>query len=70
LLAQCCRSFKIGGCRLGQVAEHATREHAVKNTGDGLLAEFPSVFDAVRCAADAALVLLDLRIDQLTKNAP
>ena len=56
-----------------QLVEPKIEEHqgrVVKNTGDGLLAEFPSVFDAVRCAADAALVLLDLRIDQLTKNAP
>ena len=31
-----------------KIKEH--RGHTVKNTGDGLLAEFPSVVDAVRCA--------------------
>jgi adenylate cyclase len=31
-----------------KIAEH--RGRIVKNTGDGLLAEFPSVVDAVRCA--------------------
>ena len=31
-----------------KIAEHHGR--IVKNTGDGLLAEFPSVVDAVRCA--------------------
>jgi TolB-like protein len=33
-----------------QIAEH--RGRVVKNTGDGLLAEFSSVVDAVRCALD------------------
>jgi adenylate cyclase len=33
-----------------KIAEH--RGHTVKNTGDGLLAEFPSVVDAVRCAVE------------------
>jgi adenylate cyclase len=33
-----------------KVSEHLGR--IVKNTGDGLLAEFPSVVDAVRCAAE------------------
>ena len=33
-----------------KVAEH--RGRVVKNTGDGLLSEFPSVVDAVRCAVD------------------
>ena len=28
------------------------RGRVVKNTGDGLLAEFPSVVEAVRCAAE------------------
>ena len=33
-----------------KIAEH--RGRTVKNTGDGLLAEFASVVDAVRCAAE------------------
>ena len=36
---------------LGQLVEPKIKEHrghTVKNTGDGLLAEFPSVVDAVR----------------------
>src|SRR6516164_7532317 len=32
------------------IGEHSGR--IVKNTGDGLLAEFPSIVDAVRCAAE------------------
>src|SRR5947208_8955568 len=40
---------------LGQLIEPKIKEHrghTVKNTGDGLLAEFPSVVDAVRCAVE------------------
>src|ERR1700681_2108381 len=33
-----------------KIAEH--RGRVVKNTGDGMLAEFSSVVDAVRCAAE------------------
>jgi hypothetical protein len=33
-----------------KISEH--RGHVVKNTGDGILAEFGSVVDAVRCALD------------------
>ena len=35
-----------------KIAEH--RGRIVKNTGDGLLAEFPSVVDAVRCAVESS----------------
>ncbi|MBV8133903.1 MAG: adenylate/guanylate cyclase domain-containing protein, partial [Alphaproteobacteria bacterium] len=53
---------KVGSCRIGatlrairresgdQIAEH--RGRIVKTTGDGLLAEFASVVDAVRCAIE------------------
>ena len=40
-----------------KIAEH--RGRIVKTTGDGLLAEFPSVVDAVRCAAEAQRGMLD-----------
>jgi TolB-like protein/class 3 adenylate cyclase/Tfp pilus assembly protein PilF len=40
-----------------KIAEH--RGRVVKNTGDGLLAEFPSVVDAVRCAAEVQRGMLD-----------
>jgi adenylate cyclase len=40
---------------LGELVDPKIKEHRgriVKNTGDGLLAEFPSVVDAVRCAME------------------
>ena len=40
---------------LGQLVDPKIKEHrgrTVKNTGDGLLAEFASVVDAVRCAVE------------------
>src|ERR1700730_8570722 len=40
---------------LAQLVDPKIKEHrgrTVKNTGDGLLAEFSSVVDAVRCAAE------------------
>jgi class 3 adenylate cyclase len=40
---------------LSQLVNPKIKEHrgrVVKNTGDGMLAEFPSVVDAVRCAAE------------------
>src|SRR6266404_4927737 len=40
-----------------KIAEHHGR--IVKNTGDGLLAEFASVVDAVRCAAELQRGMLD-----------
>ena len=47
---------------LGQLVEPKIREHrgrTVKNTGDGLLAEFASVVDAVRCAAEVQRGMID-----------
>src|SRR5947207_7115920 len=40
-----------------KIAERHGR--VVKNTGDGFLAEFPSVVDAVRCAAEVQRAMLD-----------
>src|SRR5271166_4463056 len=46
----------------GQLVDPKIEEHRgriVKNTGDGLLAEFPSVVDAVRCAAEMQRGMID-----------
>jgi class 3 adenylate cyclase len=40
-----------------KIKEH--RGHVVKNSGDGMLAEFASVVDAVRCAAEVQRGMLD-----------
>jgi len=40
-----------------KINEHSGR--IVKNTGDGMLAEFPSVVDAVRCATDLQRAMID-----------
>ena len=40
-----------------KIAEH--RGRIVKNTGDGMLAEFSSVVDAVRCAAEVQRAMAD-----------
>jgi adenylate cyclase len=44
-----------------KIAEH--RGRIVKNTGDGLLAEFPSVVDAVRCAVEIQRGMIDREPD-------
>jgi TolB-like protein/class 3 adenylate cyclase len=47
---------------LGQLVEPKINEHRgriVKNTGDGFLAEFASVVDAVRCAAEVQRGMID-----------
>jgi len=44
-----------------KIAEH--RGRIVKNTGDGLLAEFPSVVDAVRCAVEIQRAMVDREPD-------
>jgi adenylate cyclase len=40
-----------------KIGEHSGR--IVKTTGDGMLAEFPSVVDAVRCAAELQRAMID-----------
>ena len=40
----------------------------VKNTGDGLLAEFTSVLDAVRCAAEVQRGMIDRNAEQPTER--
>jgi adenylate cyclase len=47
---------------LGELVDLKIKEHrgrTVKNTGDGLLAEFSSVVDAVRCAAEVQRGMVD-----------
>src|SRR5215831_944270 len=47
---------------LAQLVEPKIKEHrgrTVKNTGDGLLAEFASVIDAVRCAVEVQRAMVD-----------
>src|SRR5215469_1916773 len=44
-----------------KIEEH--RGRIVKNTGDGLLAEFPSVVDAVRCAVEVQRAMVDREPD-------
>src|SRR6202043_2194887 len=39
------------------ISEHSGR--IVKTTGDGMLVEFPSVVDAVRCAAELQRAMID-----------
>jgi class 3 adenylate cyclase len=40
-----------------KISEHSGR--VVKTTGDGMLVEFPSVVDAVRCAAEVQRAMID-----------
>jgi adenylate cyclase len=49
-----------------QLVDPKIREHngrIVKTTGDGVLAEFPSVVDAVRCAVELQRAMLDRNAD-------
>jgi class 3 adenylate cyclase len=51
---------------LGELVEPKIREHhgrIVKTTGDGVLAEFASVVDAVRCAAEIQRATADRDLD-------
>src|SRR6266566_4467367 len=45
-----------------KISEHQGR--IVKNTGDGLLAEFASIVDAVRCAAEVQRGMIDRNAEQ------
>src|SRR5215467_6196383 len=52
---------RLGG-HLRELVDPKIEEHhgrTVKHTGDGLLAEFPSVVDAVRCAAEVQRGMID-----------
>src|SRR5215469_15202251 len=51
---------------LRELVEPKIKDHRgriVKNTGDGLLAEFPSVVDAVRCAVEIQRGMIDREPD-------
>ena len=51
---------------LGELIEPKIRQHhgrIVKTTGDGVLAEFASVVDAVRCAAEIQRAMADRDLD-------
>jgi TolB-like protein/cytochrome c-type biogenesis protein CcmH/NrfG len=51
---------------LRELVDPKIREHrgrTVKNTGDGFLAEFPSVVDAVRCAVEVQRGMIDRELE-------
>ena len=51
---------------LGQLVDPKIKEHrgrTVKNTGDGMLVEFPSVVDAVRCAVEVQREMAERNAD-------
>jgi class 3 adenylate cyclase len=51
---------------LGELVDPKIKEHRgriVKTTGDGMLAEFPSVVDAVRCAVEIQRGMVDRNAD-------
>jgi|SRR5205807_9147365 len=50
-----------------KIGEHHGR--IVKNTGDGFLAEFPSVVDAVRCATEVQRAMADRNSGRPRTNA-
>src|SRR5215467_9277077 len=49
-----------------KIEEH--RGRVVKNTGDGFLAEFPSVVDAIRCAVEIQRGMIDREPDVLEER--
>src|SRR5713101_3087893 len=51
---------------LGELVDPRIKDHrgrTVKNTGDGMLVEFPSVVDAVRCAVEVQREMVDRNIE-------
>src|SRR5712675_3367860 len=51
---------------LGELVDPKIKEYrgrTVKNTGDGMLVEFPSVVDAVRCAVEIQYGMIDRNAD-------
>jgi adenylate cyclase len=58
---------------LRQLVDPKIKEHRgriVKNTGDGMLAEFSSVVDAVRCAAEIQRAMVDRDTDMAEDRRP
>ena len=56
---------------LAQLVEPKISQHrgrTVKNTGDGLLAEFPSVVDAVRCAVEVQRGMVERNVETPEDN--
>src|SRR5882757_1032504 len=49
-----------------KITEH--RGRTVKTTGDGMLVEFPSVVDAVRCAVEMQRAMVDSNAETLENN--
>src|SRR5258705_10454966 len=52
---------------LRELVDPKVRQHRgriVKNTGDGVLAEFASIVDAVRCAVEVQRGMIDRNVDQ------
>jgi adenylate cyclase len=56
---------------LGQLVDPKIKEHrgrTVKNTGDGVLVEFPSVVDAVRCAVEVQRGMVERNAETAENN--
>src|SRR6202011_3303076 len=56
---------------IGQLVDPKIKQHrgrTVKNTGDGMLVEFPSVVDAVRCAVEVQREMAERNADVPTEE--
>src|ERR1700731_3184554 len=59
------------GAHFRELVEPKIKEHrgrTVKNTGDGMLVELPSVVDAVRCAVEVQREMAERNADVLTEE--